>query len=66
MEKFKTLKPRILRKDFETLSIKDSLHSCYYVIDMINQVKFHEETIENKKIVEKVFMNLPPKFDTLL
>jgi hypothetical protein len=66
MEKFKTSKPRILRKDFETLSMKDSdLESFYtHVIDMIN--KSHGETIEDRKVVEKVLMNLPPKFDTLV
>jgi hypothetical protein len=51
------------------MSMKDSdaLDSFYtHVIGLINHIKSHGETIEDKKFVEKVLMSLPPKFDTLV
>jgi len=69
MDKFKISKLQILRRDFETLSMKDSdsVDSFYtHVIGMINHIKSHRETIEDRKVVEKVLMSLPHKFDTLV
>jgi hypothetical protein len=69
MDKVKTSKLQILRRDFETLSMKDtdSVDSFYtHVIGLINQIKSHGETIEDRKVVEKVLRSLPPKFDTLV
>ena len=69
MDKVKTSKLQILRRDFETLSIEDtdSVDSFYtHVIGLINQIKSHGETIEDRKVVEKVLRILPPKFDTLV
>jgi hypothetical protein len=69
MDKVNTSKLQILRRYFETLSMKesDSEDSFYtYVIVLINQIKLHGETIHDKKLVEKVLRSLPPKFDTLV
>jgi hypothetical protein len=69
MDKVKTSKLQILRRDFETLSMKDtdSVDSFYtHVIGLINQIKSHGETIEDRKVVEKVLRSLPPKFDSLV
>ena len=45
----------------------DSVDSFYtHVICLINQIKSHGETIEDKKLVQKVLKSLPPKFDTLI
>jgi hypothetical protein len=69
MDKVKTSKLQILRNYFETLSMKDidSIHSFYvHVIVLVNQIKSHGETIEDRKIVDKVLRSLPPKFDTLV
>jgi hypothetical protein len=69
MDKFKTSKLQILRRDFETLSMKDtnSVDSFYtHVIGLINQIKSHGETIEDRKFVEKILRRLPPKFYTLV
>jgi hypothetical protein len=69
MDKVKISKLQILRRDFETLSIKDtnSIDSFYTrVIGMINWIKYYGETIEDRKVVEKVLKSLPPKFDTLV
>jgi hypothetical protein len=69
MDKVKTAKLQILRRDFETMSMKESdiVDSFYtHVIGLINQIKSHGEIIEDIKVVEKVFRSLPPKFDTLV
>jgi hypothetical protein len=68
MDKVKTSKLQILTRDFETLSMKytDLVDSFYtHVIFLINLIKSHGETIEDRKVVEKVLRSLPPKFDTL-
>jgi hypothetical protein len=69
MDKVKTSKLQIIRRDFEPLSMKDSdLVDYFYthVIVLINQIKSHGETIEEIKVVEKVLRSLPPKFDNLV
>jgi hypothetical protein len=69
MRKVNISKLQILRRDFETMSMKDtdSVDSFYiHVIVLINQIKSHGETIEDKNVFEKVLMNIPPKFYTLV
>jgi hypothetical protein len=69
MDKVKTAKLQILRRYFDTLSMKDTdtVDSFdTHVIGLINQIKSHGETIEDIKVVEKVLRSLPPKFDTLV
>ena len=69
MDKVKTSKLQILRRDFETLSVKEtiSLYSFYtHVIGMINQIKYHGKNIEDTMVFEKVLRILPPKFDPLV
>jgi hypothetical protein len=69
MDKVKTSKLQILRTDFETLLMKDSdsVDSFYtHVIGLINQIKSHGETIEDRKVVEKEIRSLPPKLYTLV
>ena len=69
MDKVKTSRLQILRRDYETLSMKDTntVDSFYtHVVGLINQIKSHGETIEYRKAVEKVLRILPPKFDTLV
>jgi hypothetical protein len=69
MDKVNTSKLQILRRDFETLSMKDTNlvdSFCTHVIVLINKSKSHGETIEDINVVEKVLRSLPPKFDTLV
>jgi len=69
MEKVKIVKLQILRRHFQTLSIKDldTIDSFYtHAIGMINHIKSRGETIEDKNVFEKVLRSLPPKFDTLV
>jgi hypothetical protein len=68
MDKVNTSRLQILRRYFETLSMKytDTVDSFYtHFIGLINLIKSHGESIEDKKFVEKVLRSLPPKFDTL-
>jgi len=68
MDKVKTSKLQFLRRDFETLSMEVSnlVDTSYtHVIVLISRIKSHGETIEEKKVVEKVLRSLPPRFDAL-
>ena len=69
LDKVKTSKLQILRRDFESLSMKDTkLVELFYirVIGLKNQSKSHKENIENRRIFEKVLRSLPPKFESLV
>jgi hypothetical protein len=69
MDKVKTSKLQILRRDFETLSMKDTDSvDCFYthVIGLMNHINSHGETIEDRKVVEKALRSLPSKFYTLV
>jgi hypothetical protein len=63
MQSYKFLE-EILNLSMKDTDIVDSFYT--HVIGLINQIKFHGETIEDKKVVEKVLRSLPPKFDTLV
>jgi hypothetical protein len=69
MDKVNSAKLQIVRRDFETMSMKDSdtVDSFYtHITGLINQINSHGETIEDRKVVEKVLRSLPPKFYTLV
>jgi hypothetical protein len=69
MDNVKTSKLQVLRIYFQNLSMKDSdsIDSFYtHVIGLINQIKSHRETIEDRKFVEKLLRSLPLKFDSLV
>ena len=69
LDKVKTSKLQIIRRDFESLSMKDSksVDSFYTrVVGLINQLKSHGETITGKRVVEKILRSLPPRFETWL
>lgn len=58
MAKVKTTKLKMLRRDFETLCMKESenVHSFFTrVIGLVTQIRAHAETLEERRIVEKVF-----------
>ena len=57
MDKVKTSKLQILRRYFESLSMKDSENvDTFYtrVVELINQLKSHGESIADQRVVEKV------------
>ena len=69
LDKVRTSKLQILRRDFESLSMKDSeLVDSFYtrVFGLINQLKYHGEAIEYQRVVEKILRSLPPRFENLV
>eukprot|EP00253_Pinus_taeda_P026414 PITA_26414 len=69
MKKVKTTKLQLLRRDFENLSMKesDNIDSFFtHVIGLITQMRTHGETIEERRIVEKILRVLPSKFDAIV
>ena len=68
LDKVKTSKIYILRRDFESLSMKDleTVDTIYTrVVGLINQLKSHGEAIEDRR-VEKILRSLPPRFENLV
>eukprot|EP00253_Pinus_taeda_P007976 PITA_07976 len=69
MEKVKTAKLQLLRRDFENLCMKESnnIDSFFtHIIGLITQMRTHGETIEERRIVEKILRVLPSKFDAIV
>ena len=69
LDKVKTSNLQILRRDFESLSMKesDSVDLFYTrVFGLINQLKYHGETITDQRVVEKILRSLPPRFESLV
>eukprot|EP00253_Pinus_taeda_P002334 PITA_02334 len=69
MEKVKTAKLQMLRRDFETLSMKesDTIDSFFtQVIGLITQIRAHGEILEERKIVEKILRCLPSRFEAVV
>lgn len=69
MAKVKTAKLQLLRREFETLQMKDS-HTVdsfmTFVVGMVNQMKSHGEDVPDKRVVEKILRSLPSRFDSLV
>lgn len=69
MEKVKTAKLQLLRKDFENLSMKesDNIDSFFtHVIGLVTQIRTHGETLEERRIVEKILRVLPSRFHVIV
>eukprot|EP00253_Pinus_taeda_P011762 PITA_11762 len=69
MEKVKTAKLHMLRRDFETLSMKesDTIDSFFtQVIGLITQIRSHGEILEEIRIVEKILRCLPSRFEAVV
>ena len=69
MEKVKIAKLQMLRRDFETLLMKesDTIDSFFtHVIGLITQIRSHGETLEERMIVEKILRSLPLRFDPIV
>eukprot|EP00253_Pinus_taeda_P016482 PITA_16482 len=69
MEKVKTAKLQMLRRDFETLSMKesDTIDSFFtQVIWLITQIRSHGEILEERRIVEKILRSLPSRFEAIV
>jgi len=69
MERVKTAKLQLLRKDFENLCMKesDNIDSFFIqAIGLVTQIRSHRETLEERRIVEKLLRCLPSKFDVIV
>eukprot|EP00253_Pinus_taeda_P026998 PITA_26998 len=68
MEKVRTAKLQLLRRDFENLNMKsDNIDSFFtHVIGLVTQMRTHGETIKERRIVEKILKVLPSKFDAIV
>ncbi|XP_058221728.1 uncharacterized protein LOC131331807 [Rhododendron vialii] len=67
--KVKTIKLQSLRRDYENLKMKDSeLLNDYFsrLMDVVNQMKTYGEDVATQKIVEKILINLPKKYDSIV
>ncbi|XP_058211420.1 uncharacterized protein LOC131323584 [Rhododendron vialii] len=67
--KVKTIKLQSLRRDYENFKMKDSeLLNDYFsrLMDVVNQMKTYGEDVATQKIVEKILINLPKKFDPIV
>ena len=65
MTKVKIAKLQMLRRDFETICMKDneSVDSFYtQVIGVVNQIRSHGENLEDTRVVENILRSLPTKF----
>lgn len=68
MTKVKTAKLQMLRRDFETIYMKDteSVDSFFtQIIGLVNQIRSHGETLEDQRVVEKILRSLPTKFESI-
>eukprot|EP00253_Pinus_taeda_P026028 PITA_26028 len=69
MEKVKTAKLQLLRRDFENLCMKesDNIDSFFtQVIGLVTQIRSHGEILEERRIVEKLLRVLPSNFDVIV
>jgi len=69
MEKVKTAKLQMLRRDFETLSMKesDTIDSFFtQVIGLITQMRSHGEILEERGLVNKILRCLPSRFEAIV
>eukprot|EP00253_Pinus_taeda_P026344 PITA_26344 len=62
MEKVRTAKQQLLRRDFENLCMKESNN----IDSFFTHMRTHGETIEDRRIVEKILRVLPSKFDAIV
>ena len=65
----KTTKLQMMRRDFETLCMKESenIDSFFtHVIGLVTQIRSHGETLEERRIVEKFLRSLPGRFDAMV
>ena len=69
MEKVKTAKLQLMRRDFEVICMKesDTIDSFFtLLIGLVTQMRSHGETIEKRRIVEKILRSLPSRFDVIV
>ena len=69
LEKVKTTKLQLMRRYFEVICMKesDTIGSFFtLLIGLVTQMRSHGETVEERRIVEKVLRSLPSRFDVIV
>ena len=69
MEKVNIAKLQLMRRDFEVIFMKesDTIDSFFtLLIGLVTQMRSHGETVEERRIVEKVLRSLPSRFDVIV
>ena len=69
MEKVKMKNLQLMRRDFEVICMKesDTIDSFFtLLIRLVTQMRSHGETVEERRIVEKVLRSLPSRFDVIV
>jgi hypothetical protein len=69
MGKVKTSKLQMLRRDFETIYMKelDKIDSLLtQIIGLVNQITSYGETFEDGRVVEKILRSLPTIFESIV
>ncbi|XP_059635759.1 uncharacterized protein LOC132277936 [Cornus florida] len=67
--KVRTVKLQSLRRDFENMKMKEmELLKDYFsrIMEVVNQMKTYGEDISNQRIVEKILISLPEKYDSIV
>nr|UBX54620.1 transposon Pol polyprotein [Lupinus angustifolius] len=68
-DKVRTIKLQTLRREFELLKMKESeTIKDYYskIKEIVNQMKAYGENIIDKRIVEKILISIPQKYDSIV
>ncbi|KAK2965254.1 hypothetical protein RJ640_015752 [Escallonia rubra] len=68
-DKVRAIKLQSLRKDLENMKMKEDESLKDYssrFLELINQMKTHGEDISDRRIVEKILISLPEKFDPIV
>ncbi|GKC32332.1 retrovirus-related pol polyprotein from transposon TNT 1-94 [Tanacetum coccineum] len=65
-DRVKAVRLLTLKRDFELLRMKDDELVKDYsarMIDVVNQMRLHGEVLKDQKVVEKMMISVPPKFE---
>ncbi|KAL5706857.1 hypothetical protein ACHQM5_024970 [Ranunculus cassubicifolius] len=68
-KQIKTVKLQSLRREFENLKMKESeLLKDYFTrfLDVVNQMKTYGELISDLRVVEKILISLPERYDSIV
>jgi hypothetical protein len=69
MGKVKTTNLQMLRRDFETIYMKESnkIDSLFTeIIGLVNQIRSYGETFEDGRVVENILISLPTIFESIV
>nr|GEU88941.1 hypothetical protein [Tanacetum cinerariifolium] len=65
-DRVKAVRLLTLKREFELLRMKDDELVKDYsarMMDVVNQMMLHEEVVKDQKVVEKMMISVPPKFE---